>query len=291
MPACVKVVFLGAARAGKTSLIQRYVSDEAPGEEYEQTVGAWYHPKILSVFGSTVRLDIWDMSGPERYAILAPMFWKGAHVVVLVYDVTDKDHSYERALIWLDQLKEAGYKAAVVMLATKCDLPLVDHKVEAERVKVLEQDTMVAFVAETSAVSAQGLDTIFLKIAEIGLKYFVYEDSHEAAGHAPEWVPDSSSKRCSRCYVEFTFATRRHHCRSCGFIFCNSCSSKKLPLPQFNIKKPVRVCVPCYDQDQKLRANANRKSQMPFVTTEAAIPMPMEKTSSSQLLVPPSGEL
>ena len=46
------------------------------------------------------------------------------------------------------------------------------------------------------------------------------------------WKPDSSAKYCSKCQRFFTFFLRRHHCRSCGWIFCDACSSRFFTLPE-----------------------------------------------------------
>uniref|UniRef100_G1KEJ7 FYVE-type domain-containing protein n=1 Tax=Anolis carolinensis TaxID=28377 RepID=G1KEJ7_ANOCA len=62
----------------------------------------------------------------------------------------------------------------------------------------------------------------------------------------PEWVPDSTCSHCMACRQPFTFLRRRHHCRSCGKIFCSRCSSHLAPLPHFRQLKPVRVCTHCY---------------------------------------------
>ncbi|XP_053149574.1 lateral signaling target protein 2 homolog [Hemicordylus capensis] len=62
----------------------------------------------------------------------------------------------------------------------------------------------------------------------------------------PDWVPDSTCSHCMACHVSFTFLRRRHHCRSCGKIFCSRCSSHLAPLPHFRQLKPVRVCTHCY---------------------------------------------
>lgn len=62
----------------------------------------------------------------------------------------------------------------------------------------------------------------------------------------PEWVPDHTCSQCMACHAPFTFLRRRHHCRSCGKIFCSRCSSHLAPLPHFRQLKPVRVCTHCY---------------------------------------------
>ncbi|XP_063204842.1 lateral signaling target protein 2 homolog isoform X2 [Chroicocephalus ridibundus] len=62
----------------------------------------------------------------------------------------------------------------------------------------------------------------------------------------PEWVPDSTCSQCSACRSPFTLLRRRHHCRSCGKIFCARCSPHTAALPHYGQPKPVRVCTHCY---------------------------------------------
>lgn len=58
------------------------------------------------------------------------------------------------------------------------------------------------------------------------------------------WLKDTDG-RCMGCGEKFTTFARRHHCRSCGKVFCGACSGRKAPVSQFGYKKPVRVCVAC----------------------------------------------
>jgi len=66
--------------------------------------------------------------------------------------------------------------------------------------------------------------------------------------HAAVWVPDSEAGTCMHCKkVQFTLVNRRHHCRKCGVVCCNACSSKRFLLPAQS-SKPLRVCMTCYDE-------------------------------------------
>ncbi|KFM64093.1 Pleckstrin domain-containing family F member 2, partial [Stegodyphus mimosarum] len=73
--------------------------------------------------------------------------------------------------------------------------------------------------------------------------------------HAAVWIPDAEASVCMHCRkTQFTVLNRRHHCRKCGAVVCNPCSSKKFLLPAQS-SKPLRVCLSCYDTLTKARAN------------------------------------
>lgn len=62
----------------------------------------------------------------------------------------------------------------------------------------------------------------------------------------PKWVPDKESKGCMICSTNFGIATRRHHCRNCGFLVCANCSDHTVVVPYDAYQDPVRVCDHCF---------------------------------------------
>lgn len=62
----------------------------------------------------------------------------------------------------------------------------------------------------------------------------------------PFWIPDKDATDCTICHLPFTTLRRRHHCRQCGKIFCNTCSSKRIKLVELGYPNPVRVCDLCF---------------------------------------------
>ncbi|XP_019740726.1 phosphatidylinositol-3,5-bisphosphate 3-phosphatase MTMR3 isoform X2 [Hippocampus comes] len=60
------------------------------------------------------------------------------------------------------------------------------------------------------------------------------------------WYPDHLAAQCYGCESRFWLATRKHHCRNCGNVFCASCCDQKIPVPSQQLFEPSRVCKNCY---------------------------------------------
>ncbi|NXH21789.1 FGD6 protein, partial [Bucco capensis] len=79
---------------------------------------------------------------------------------------------------------------------------------------------------------------------------------------APIWIPDTRATMCMICTSEFTLTWRRHHCRACGKIVCQACSSNKHGLDYMK-NQPARVCDHCFRELQKQDNQCTPKSGSP----------------------------
>ncbi|KAL6061854.1 early endosome antigen 1 [Balamuthia mandrillaris] len=70
----------------------------------------------------------------------------------------------------------------------------------------------------------------------------------ETKWSAENWQPDSEVSKCNKCGKGFSLINRKHHCRNCGYIFCDNCTSYRLRLLDKGHKDPVRVCTSCFDE-------------------------------------------
>lgn len=77
---------------------------------------------------------------------------------------------------------------------------------------------------------------------------------HEHRRNVVAWVPDSLAERCYNCKAAFSLMLRRHHCRRCGNVFCDACSSARMPLVNSGFFAPVRVCGKCSVAAKKAHA-------------------------------------
>lgn len=84
----------------------------------------------------------------------------------------------------------------------------------------------------------------------------------------PIWVPDCEVSRCSCCEETFTLLRRKHHCRYCGQIFCQSCTGKTAVLNFTKTRSPVRVCDTCHTQYTAL-VETQQSARNPLVQRDA----------------------
>ncbi|KAG9490889.1 hypothetical protein GDO78_006300 [Eleutherodactylus coqui] len=94
------------------------------------------------------------------------------------------------------------------------------------------------------AEQEQALQEMGFHLSQSKLKMEDIKEVNKALkGHT--WLKDDEATGCKQCNKEFSISRRKHHCRNCGDIFCNTCSSNELSLPSY--PKPVRVCDTCHN--------------------------------------------
>ena len=100
-----KVIVLGDAGVGKTSIISNYIYNEID-EKHTPTLSPSFNRKSLKIDDKEVVMNIWDTMGKDRFISLNKLFFKGSEAAILVYDITNKD-SYEKLKkVWYKHIEE-----------------------------------------------------------------------------------------------------------------------------------------------------------------------------------------
>jgi len=117
----VKLVLLGEAAVGKSSLVLRFVNDDFQ-ENKEPTIGAAFLTQKCNLPTRTIKFEIWDTAGQERFASLAPMYYRNAQSALGVYDLT-KPTSLIKAKHWVAELqRQASPGIVIALVGNKLDL-------------------------------------------------------------------------------------------------------------------------------------------------------------------------
>ncbi len=107
-----KVVLLGESGVGKTCIIARFINNTFE-ENLISTTGASYAGKTMTFEeygGKSIKFEIWDTAGQEKYRSLTKIFYKDAGAAILVYDITRKESYEEIKKYWINQIKDFAPK-------------------------------------------------------------------------------------------------------------------------------------------------------------------------------------
>ena len=154
-----KVLLLGNSYVGKTCILLRF-SEDTFNENYDVTIGLNYRIKLMNVENTTVKMQIWDTSGEEKFKAIAKNFYRGAHGVLLVYDICSKN-SFIDVKTWIEQIIENSGNDEIIMIlcGNKSDMEN-NRKVTKEEGENLAKNYGINFF-ECSAKNNININEIF----------------------------------------------------------------------------------------------------------------------------------
>ncbi|CAD8151433.1 unnamed protein product [Paramecium octaurelia] len=157
-----KILLIGNSAVGKSSLLLRF-ADNVFNESFLPTIGVDFKIRTFDLNGKTVKLQIWDTAGQERFKTITNSYYKGAHGIILVYDVTDKQ-SFKDVENWLAEVeKYANENVVRVLVGNKVDLES-KREVTPEEGKELADSLNIRFI-ETSAKNSSNVEKAFITLA------------------------------------------------------------------------------------------------------------------------------
>eukprot|EP01083_Nonionella_stella_P272002 922126_1 len=129
----LKMLLIGDSGVGKSCLLVRY-SDDTYNSSYISTIGVDFKIKTFDMNNEIVKLQIWDTAGQDRFKAITTTFYRGAHGIVIVYDVTDRS-TFANIKSWLYEVdRYAVDNVCKLIIGNKCDL-INDRVVSYEEAK------------------------------------------------------------------------------------------------------------------------------------------------------------
>jgi len=153
----VKILLVGDSGVGKSSLLARFISDSF--DEQSPTVGVDFKLKHVDVDGTRLKLTVWDTAGQERFRTLTSSYYRGAHGVVFVYDVTSRE-SFENAReTWRKEVEMYGTIANSVKI-------VIGNKIDREDERTVAREEGVAFAKEYGCLFLECSAKTKVRVAE-----------------------------------------------------------------------------------------------------------------------------
>jgi small GTP-binding protein len=125
-----KFITIGESSVGKTCIIMRYTEDTFT-DQFLTTVGVDFKVVDRDLDGRRIRLQVWDTAGQEQFHTITKSYFRGAHGVILVFDVTARV-TFDRTHVWMDSIRETA--------SENIDIILVGNKIDREGRVVSEQE-------------------------------------------------------------------------------------------------------------------------------------------------------
>jgi len=157
-----KLLLIGDSGVGKSCLLLRF-ADDTYTESYISTIGVDFKIRTIELDGKTIKLQIWDTAGQERFRTITSSYYRGAHGIIVVYDVTDLV-TFNNVKQWLQEIdRYASESVNKLLVGNKSDM--VSKKViETSAAEDFARNKNIPFL-ETSAKNATNVEQAFLKMA------------------------------------------------------------------------------------------------------------------------------
>ena len=153
---------IGDSGVGKSCLLFRF-ADDTYQESYISTIGVDFKIRTVELEGKTIKLQIWDTAGQERFRTITSSYYRGAHGIIVVYDVTDQE-SFNNVKTWLSEIdRYANENVNKLLVGNKSDLTS-KKVVDYATAKAFADEIGIPFM-ETSAKNATNVEQAFVTMA------------------------------------------------------------------------------------------------------------------------------
>ncbi|KAJ3435382.1 ras and ef-hand domain-containing protein [Anaeramoeba flamelloides] len=172
----VKILIVGNQSVGKTCILIRF-SDNEFTYSTVPTIGVDFKEKTHKIDNKLVRIQGWDTAGQERFRTMSNSFYRNAHAVMIVFDITNKD-SFKNVPFWVENVKNySNENVLICLVGNKSDLE-EKRKVGKEKInECVEKFNLQYF--ETSSLNGKGVNEAFLYLTKKAIENDQFEPNEE----------------------------------------------------------------------------------------------------------------
>ena len=156
-----KILLLGDAAVGKTSLIRRFVEGKFE-KDYIMTIGMEPYSRYDTIKGTYICYSLWDIAGQDRFKAMRSMFFRGAKASIITFDLTRKS-SFENTSKWIEEAREFSPDQLFILVGNKVDLEDVREVTSKEGQEMAKKLGAISYI-ETSAKTGINVGEAFTRI-------------------------------------------------------------------------------------------------------------------------------
>lgn len=159
----IKFVIIGDTNTGKSCLLQRFV-DDTYTNDFISTIGIDFKVKTINIDDKIIKVQMWDTSGQCRFRSITNSYYRGAHGMIIAFDITNKK-SFTNIERWMRDVKNFGSENSIkILIGTKSDL-IEERQISKEEIDTLVDELGISYI-ETSAKENNNINELFVTICK-----------------------------------------------------------------------------------------------------------------------------
>ena len=188
-----KIIFVGDAGVGKTTIINR-INDNEFQSAYDATIGVDFWPKKINFRGNEITLQIWDTAGQERYRGLIPSYVRNSSIVFIVFDITNRK-TFESIQKWIELIKSIEKNNILVLIGNKEDLKEKREVEKKEGEDLAKENEMSYFELSAKRDNNNDIKKIFFNTVIELPTFSGYIDNKEKEGLIDELIQENKENK------------------------------------------------------------------------------------------------
>ena len=160
-----KIILIGNSGVGKSSILQRYIQ-KVFQESFASTIGVDFFMKTINIGDKSIKLQLWDTAGTEKFRSITTGYYRGADAAFVVFDLSSKT-SFKNLNEWIEsyyKYSNPDVEKNVILIGNKSDL-FDKREVTKEEIEKFIKDNNINYF-ETSAKDGKNIDECFTFIAK-----------------------------------------------------------------------------------------------------------------------------